>query len=421
MVGTRASCWISFGFCLSTMLAAGQGGAQEIRPRPDFRTAGRLPTMGERRARMVDEDIVAAGIKNPRVIEAMRATPRHEFMPASLWANAYYDMALPIGEKQTISPPFVVAYMTECLDPQPSDKVLEIGTGSGYQAAVLSGLVRDVYTIEIVKSLGERAASTLQRLAYENVHAKVGDGYLGWPEHAPFDKIIVTCSPEKVPQPLVDQLKEGGRIVVPVGQRYQQVLYLLKKTDGKMVSEALLPTVFVPMTGKAEDNRRVKPDPLNPTVQNGDFSKFFGDPPQLLGWHYQRQIEIVATGEEQPAKHSVRFHNSEAGHPSQALQAFAIDGRSVRQLELSVRVCYRDIHQGTMPLQVPVVAVMYYDENRGSIGEKMLGPWHGSSDWKTETKILDVPSRTREGLIRIGLFGATGELSVADLKLKRRP
>ena len=205
--------------------------------------------------RMVDEEIVAAGVKNPRVIAAMRATPRHEFVPPNLWPNAYYDMALPIGEGQTISPPFIVAYMTEAIDPQPKDKVLEIGTGSGYQAAVLSGLVQEVYTIEIVESLGKRAAKTLKRLKYENVHTKVGDGYLGWPEHAPFDKIIVTCSPEKVPQALVDQLKEGGRMVIPVGERYQQTLYLLKKTDGKMLREPLLPVIFVPMTGKAEENR----------------------------------------------------------------------------------------------------------------------------------------------------------------------
>ena len=148
-------------------------------------------------------------------------------------------MALPIGEGQTISPPFIVAYMTEALDPQPSDNVLEIGTGSGYQAAVLAKLVRDVYTIEIVDPLGHKAAKTLERLHYDNVHVKVGDGYQGWPEHAPFDKIIVTCSPEKAPPALVEQLKEGGRMVIPVGERYQQTLYLMKKIDGKMVSEKL--------------------------------------------------------------------------------------------------------------------------------------------------------------------------------------
>ena len=143
--------------------------------------------------------------------------------------------------------------MTEALDPQPEDKVLEIGTGSGYQAAVLSPLVKSVYTIEIVQELAEQASSDLARLKYENVYPRHGDGFKGWPEHAPFDKIIVTCSPESVPKPLVEQLKEGGLIVIPVGERYQQTLYLLRKENGEMKSEALRPTLFVPMTGAAED------------------------------------------------------------------------------------------------------------------------------------------------------------------------
>ncbi len=309
---------VSLGFLVSIVLAAGQG--RGLAAQPAQAAPGNL-TAEEARARMVDEEIVAAGVKNPRVIAAMRATPRHEFVPANLRANAYYDMALPIGEGQTISPPFIVAYMTESIDPQPKDKVLEIGTGSGYQAAVLSGLVQEVYTIEIVKSLGERADKTLKRLKYENVHAKVGDGYLGWPEHAPFDKIIVTCSPEKVPQPLIDQLKEGGRMVVPVGERYQQTLYLFKKTDGKMLREMLLPVIFVPMTGKAEEIRKVKPDPKHPTIVNGDFEQVHGNPPQVTGWHYQRQMEVVTADDAPSGKRYVRFHNAEAGRGARPCRA----------------------------------------------------------------------------------------------------
>jgi protein-L-isoaspartate(D-aspartate) O-methyltransferase len=197
-------------------------------------------------SKMVDEEIVAAGVKNERVIRAMRETPRHEFVPANQRKFAYYDMALPIGEGQTISPPFIVASMTEAIDPQPADRVLEIGTGSGYQAAVLSPLVRDVYTIEIVAPLARRAERVLQRLDYKNVHTRTGDGYQGWAEAAPFDKIIVTCSPEKVPQPLVEQLNDGGLMIIPVGQRYQQTLYLMRKVAGELQREALRPTLFVP-------------------------------------------------------------------------------------------------------------------------------------------------------------------------------
>ncbi len=420
MTATGFIRWVLLGFLINTTFMAGQGGAQGNQPR---KPAARAPTEEEfrtRRMRMVDEEIFAAGVKNPRVIAAMRATPRHEFMPASLWPNAYYDMALPIGERQTISPPFIVAYITEALDPQPKDKVLEIGTGSGYQAAVLSGLVQEVYTIEIVKLLGERAAKVLKRLNYANVHAKVGDGYLGWPEHAPFDKIIVTCSPEKVPQPLVDQLKEGGRIVIPVGERYQQTLYLLKKTDGKMARESLLPVIFVPMTGKAEEGAP-KPDPKNPTLHNGDFEQVFGDPPQVVGWHYQRQLEVVTADDAPSGKRYVRFHNAEAGRSAQALQVFAVDGRYVRQLQLSVRARYANVQPDPAVPQPPLVYLQFYDENRATIGEQMFGAPRGSSDWKTEAKKVTVPVRAREGLIRIGLFGATGELSLDDLRMKGLP
>jgi protein-L-isoaspartate(D-aspartate) O-methyltransferase len=222
---------------------------------------------------MVDNEIVAAGVKNERVVRAMRDTPRHEFVPPNERTRAYLDMALPIGNAQTISPPFVVASMTEALDPQPGDRVLEIGTGSGYQAAVLSPLVHDVYTIEIVEPLSVRAARTLKRLGYKNVHSRAGDGYKGWPEAAPFDKIIVTCSPEEVPKPLVEQIKDGGLMVVPVGQRYRQTLYLMRKSNGKLKSEALRATLFVPMTGEAESQRKVKPDPANPRIFNGSFEQ----------------------------------------------------------------------------------------------------------------------------------------------------
>ncbi|QJD29156.1 protein-L-isoaspartate(D-aspartate) O-methyltransferase [Methylococcus geothermalis] len=205
------------------------------------------------RRRMVEQQLKGAGrdINDSRVLQAMAEVPRHEFVPRQLREYAYNDNALPIGLGQTISQPYIVAFMTEQLDPKPTDKVLEIGTGSGYQAAVLSKLVAEVYTIEIVEPLGQRARADLQRLGYGNVHVRIGDGYRGWPEAAPFDAIIVTSAAREVPQPLIDQLKDGGRMIAPLGPSYRQDLYLLKKQGGKLERRAVLPVRFVPMTGEA--------------------------------------------------------------------------------------------------------------------------------------------------------------------------
>jgi protein-L-isoaspartate(D-aspartate) O-methyltransferase len=204
------------------------------------------------RARMVREQLAAPGrdITNARVLEVMGRVPRHEFVPEPLRARAYGDHPLPIGYDQTISQPFIVAFMTEKLDPKPTDKVLEIGTGSGYQAAVLAGLVSNVYTIEIIEPLARRAEADLKRLGYTNVFVRVGDGYKGWPEAAPFDAIIVTCAPDHVPPPLVEQLKDGGRMIIPVGPPGRQELYLLVKQGGRVEQRAVLPVRFVPMTGE---------------------------------------------------------------------------------------------------------------------------------------------------------------------------
>lgn len=209
------------------------------------------------RERMVRLQLVAPGrsITNAQVLEVMGKVPRHEFVPERLRPQAYDDHPLPIGYDQTISQPYIVAFMTEKLEPKPADKVLEIGTGSGYQAAVLSALVSNVYTIEIVEPLARRAEADLKRLGYTNVTVRAGDGYKGWPEHAPFDAIIVTCAPERVPQPLVDQLKEGGRMIIPVGDFGNQELYLLQKKKGRVERRAVLPVRFVPMTG-GPDGRR---------------------------------------------------------------------------------------------------------------------------------------------------------------------
>lgn len=212
------------------------------------------------RNRMVDRHLVERGIKAPRVLEAFRTVPRHRFVPAEYQRLAYEDVAIAIGEAQTITPPYDVAFMTEALDPKPTDKILEIGTGSGYQGAILSQLAGQVYTIEIHKPLGDQAAQRFTELGYKNIHARVGDGFAGWPEAAPFDGIIVTCAPQDIPRPLVDQLKEGGRMIIPLGQRYLQKLYVLEKSDGKMVGRAAGGTLFVPMTGRAQKEPGNKPE-----------------------------------------------------------------------------------------------------------------------------------------------------------------
>ena len=199
------------------------------------------------RQRMVEQQLKPRGIKDERLLAAMARVPREEFVPADERGDAYEDGPLPIGFDQTISQPYIVAFMTEQLRLKPSDRLLEIGSGSGYQAAVLAELVADVYTIEILEPLAKTAEATLQRLGYKNVHLKIGDGYQGWPEEAPFDAIIVTCAPDKVPQPLVDQLKDGGRMVIPVGERFAQQLYLLEKKNGQLKESATLPVRFVPM------------------------------------------------------------------------------------------------------------------------------------------------------------------------------
>jgi len=199
-------------------------------------------------------------VTDPRVLDAMREVPRHLFVPKRLVAKAYDDAELSIGKGQTISPPFIVAYMTQTMEPKPGDKVLEVGTGSGYQAAVLSRLAREVYTIEIVPALAKRAERTLRELGYANVTVRQGDGYRGWPEKAPFDAIIVTCAPDHIPAPLVEQLAMGGRLVIPVGvaktgKWATQKLVVIRKTEKGLGEERRLSVRFLPMKGEAARHR----------------------------------------------------------------------------------------------------------------------------------------------------------------------
>ncbi len=238
--------------------AASSSSQNEPAPSPDPNTAAWVhPRSDERmaeRERLVDVLRRRYEMGDPNVLRAMGEVPRHWFVPSSQQSAAYQDNPLPIGHGQTISQPFIVAYMTQLLELTPESKVLEIGTGSGYQAAVLSELTPHVFTIEIVEGLGERAMATFAERGYGTITAKIGDGYKGWPQYAPFDAVIVTCAPDHIPQPLVEQLKPGGKIVIPVGSQWgvQDLMLVTQGKDGKLVKKSMLPVRFVPLVREKE-------------------------------------------------------------------------------------------------------------------------------------------------------------------------
>ena len=389
------------------------------------------------RQRMVDVAVRAAGVTDARVLESMATTPRHEFVPRKFRDRSYLDAGIPIGNKQTISSPFIVAYMTQTLEPKPTDKVLEIGTGSGYQAAILAPLVKEVYSIEIVESLGKRAAKVLKRLKYDNVFTKIGDGYQGWAEHAPFDKIIVTCSPENIPQPLVDQLREGGRIVVPIGERHQQTLYSVAKIDGKMQPQALRPTLFVPMTGQAEDERQVLPDPAKPMLINSDFEGGLDEKGFVKGWYYQRQMKwkesesLVAakrvgdSGDQaglpaERSNHVVEFSNQIPGQHSHLMQRVSIDGRQVSRILFSAEFGCENVRPGLYPADLPEAALTFYDSRLHEVGRYVrLGPLRGTVAPASLQQEVRVPIAARTAIVRIGLFGASGTARFDNVRISR--
>lgn len=395
---TRIDC-IALALLVAIQLLANTSLAQPGFPMTRFQPA---------RDRLVNEVLIPGGITDQRVLEAVRSTPRHEFVPVNVRRDAYGDTALPIGASQTISSPYIVSVMTQELDVQPEHKVLEIGTGSGYQAAILSPLAKEVYSIEIVAELGQTAARVLRQLGYENVTTKIGDGFLGWEEHAPFDRIIVTCSPEDVPQPLIDQLIEGGILVIPVGERYQQTLYVMRKKDGKLEREALRPTLFVPMTGTAEEQRRIKADPAKPVLFNGDFEEPLPENGYIEGWYYQRNLEWVTSADSPSGEHHVRFENDTRGRPAHLLQGLALDGRVVKKITLSAAFQFRDIRGGLDATETPSVMLRFYDANRGLLGTQFIRPPRTSRGWKTVERQFRVPPGSREAIVSIGLFGATG-------------
>ncbi len=218
--------------------------------KPDFREDFKAM-----REKMVETQIKSRGVKDEKVLSAMLRVERHRFVPKEYESKAYADQPLPIGEGQTISQPYIVALMTELLELKGEERVLEVGTGSGYQAAILAELAGEVYTIEIIETLANSSKELLLSLGYKHIHVKAGDGYLGWPEVAPFDAIIVTCAPDHIPKPLLEQLKEGGRLVVPVGAHSQELKKIVKRS-GKIETTNVIPVIFVPMTGEGVKQKK---------------------------------------------------------------------------------------------------------------------------------------------------------------------
>lgn len=363
---------------------------------------------------MVDQIREDEGIEGENVLEAMREVPREWFVPKRLRSMAYYDLALPIGHGQTISPPSMVARMIDQLRPQPTDRVLEVGTGTGYQAAVLSRLVSEVCTVEIKPRLARQARANMDRLGRTNVWVKTGDGYLGWPERAPFDCIVVACSPEKVPLPLTEQLREGGRMVIPLGQGYDQMLYLLTKTGGVLSREAVIPTVFVPMTGRAELQRT---EAIGAGMVNTSFEEVIPGTMRPRGWYHQRQL-ISVEGSAPHLRRYVRFDNVTPGRTAEASQAFSLDGRQVRSLVCSGWVKGYCIEPGSGARERASIVIAFYDAKRVQIGAAVVGEWLGTFEWEHSSAGVSVPSATREAIMRVGLCGATGSLSVDALEVR---
>jgi protein-L-isoaspartate(D-aspartate) O-methyltransferase len=241
-----------FSVFLSLMLLISFAECTEGEKIPERNLKGDFKAMREK---MVESQIKSRGVRDPRVLSAMLKVERHLFVPKEFQNSAYSDQPLPIGEGQTISQPYIVALMTELLELKGGERVLEVGTGSGYQAAILAELAAEVYTIEIVEKLASSAQKVLLELGYQNIKVKAGDGYLGWPEAAPFDAILITCAPDHIPKPLLDQLKEGGRMVVPVGT-YSQELKKIVKKSGKIETTDIIPVIFVPMTGEGVKQKK---------------------------------------------------------------------------------------------------------------------------------------------------------------------
>jgi protein-L-isoaspartate(D-aspartate) O-methyltransferase len=375
----------------------------------------------EARRLMVQEEIAAQGIENERLLEAMREVPREQFLPLSRRNLAYINVAITYGDGQIVLPPLVTAHLIEQLNPQKNDKVLVIGPGSGYSTALLSRMAREVYAVEIDPAVAKMAEETLARLKYTNVKLRVGDGFEGWKEHAPYQRIIVECSPDSVPKALVEQLAEGGMLLVPTGDEFDQTMHLCKKENGKLTTLSLWPTLLLPMKGKAEELRSQSEMPRDPSILNGGFEELVPKTKDIPAhWAYVRQGRAIADEFCPEGKNSLAFVNITAGAAATALQAFPVDGKKVSELSFACKVWGKDIRPGQNRQQLPRVEVRFFDEKRRLVGGDWMGGWHLTFDWLGKEHVFSVPRTAKFAVLRIGLGGATGEIRFDDLRLEYR-
>ena len=375
------------------------------------------------RKRMVEEVIIGVGDQGRAGDQGDAGDcPRTNSSMPKYRREAYFDMAFPIGDKQTISPPFIVAYMTEPLDPQPTDKVLEIGTGSGYQAAVLSPLVKEVYTIEIVESLGKSAADARSSGSkYKNVvHQSRRRLSRLARARARSTKSSSPARPRKCPSPLIDQLKEGGSMVVPVGERYQQTLYSLPQEGRQAGSrDAAAHAVRAhDRQGRRSPQGQARPGQTRSSSTAASKKKPTQRGPARLV--LRTACEVGGRREAPDGKHYVSFTNDEPGRlPPICCKAFAIDGRKVKQLKVSARVMTKNVVRGADDNEQCYILFTLYDDQRRDLGMQVMGPFLGTSDWHEETRTFDIPITAREGIFRIGLFGATGFAAYDKISIKK--
>lgn len=385
---------------------------------PALHAQSNAQNIANARRRMVAEEIQPHGIQDARLLDAMREVPREQFLPLNKRSVAYLNIAITFGEGHVMLPPLVTAHMIEQLEPKYSDKVLVVGTGTGYSSALLSRITNKVYTVEIDRATAATAEETFKRVKYDNISLKVGDGFEGWKEHAPFQKIIVECSPENVPQPLLEQLDEGGLLLIPIGVDFDQTMHLYKKVNGELSSISAWPTLLVPMKGRAEELKSSSDQPRVPAINNGGFEELLeGTKDVPVGWSYLRQGRVIEDNLSPEGKRCLQFTNETPGNAAMALQAFPVDGKTTSEITLSFRVMGKEIRPGQTRQQLPRVEVTFFDEKRRPVGGDWVGGWYMNFDWVKKDRRFTVPRLAKFAIVQLTMEGATGEIRFDDIRL----